>query len=67
MTSKVSEWELSETSFADQEDSMTDFRGEVNNRETIARVQRIINYTSIGEEDAVEFTDDEHFFNTLKT
>ena len=36
-------WEPSETSFADQEDSMTDFRGEVIINEIITRGRRIIN------------------------
>ena len=44
---------------------MTNFRGEVIRCENIARVRRVIRPPSTGEDDAVDFTDDEDFFNTL--
>ena len=44
---------------------MIDFRGEVISIETIARVRRIIKDRSIGEEYAIDFTDDENFSNAL--
>ena len=65
MTSKVSEWELSETSFADQEDAITDFRGGVISSETMERGRRIINSLSTGEDYAVDFKYDEILFNVL--
>ena len=67
MTSKAPVWEPSETGFAEQEFAMTDFRREVISSGTIARVQRIINSLSTGEDDAVDFTDDKNFFNALNT
>ena len=51
-------WEPYETSFLEEEDTMTDFRGEVTSSETIAKVQRIINSLSTREYHAVDFTDD---------
>ena len=65
MTSKVPGCKPSETVFSEQEDIITDFRGEVISRETIARGQRIINSLSTSEDDAVDFTDNEIFYNAL--
>ena len=65
MTSEAPVWEPSENSFTKQEYIMTDFRGEVISNETIARGQRIIIYLSTGEEDAVDFTDDDILFNAF--
>ena len=58
-------WEPSETSFVEQEDEMTYFRGQVISSETIARGQKIINFLSTGEDDAVDFTDYENLFNVV--
>ena len=58
-------WEPSETSFPEQEYTMTIFRGEFIISENIIRGQHIINSLSTGEYDAVDFTDDENFFNDL--
>ena len=58
MTSEAPVRENSETSFAEQEDTMTDFRGEVIISETITRGRRIINTLSTGEDDAEDFTDE---------
>ena len=58
-------WEPSENSFADQEDAITDFRVEIISSDTIARRRRIIISFCTGEYDAVYFTDDNNFFNTL--
>ena len=44
---------------------MTNFRVEVISSETIARGRRIINSLSTGEDNAVDFTDDNNFFNAL--
>ena len=44
---------------------MTNFRGEVISSETIARGRRIINSLSTGEDNALDFTDDNNFFNAL--
>ena len=49
MTSKAPVWEPSETGFAEQEDAMTDLRGDVIDSETIARGRRIINFLSTSE------------------
>ena len=65
MTSEVPFCEPSEISFEDQEDAITDFRGQVIINETITRGQRIINYFSTGGEYVVYFTNDENFFNAL--
>ena len=65
MTSKAPVWEPSETSFVEQEYVMTNFRGQVISSETITRGRRIINSLSTGEYDAVDFTDDDNFFNAL--
>ena len=46
ITREAPVWDPSETSFAEQEDVITDFRGEVINNETIIRVRRIINSLS---------------------
>ena len=65
MTSKAPVWEPSETSFAEQEDSMTDFRGVVINNETIIRGLRIINSLSTSKYHAVDFTDENNFIRRL--
>ena len=65
MTSEVPVWEPYEASFADQEDAITYFRGQVIINETIARGRKIINYLSTGEEESVDFADDENFFDAL--
>ena len=65
MTSKAPAWKTSDTSFSDQEAEMTDLRGLFISSENITRGQRIINYISICEDDVVDFTDDENFFNAL--
>ena len=57
--------EPSETVFVEQEDAMTEFKGAVISSETIARGRRIINYLSTSEYDAMDFTDDDNFYNTL--
>ena len=44
---------------------MNNFRGEVISSETIARGRRIINSLSTGEDNALDFTDDNNFFNAL--
>ena len=59
MTSKAPVWGPYETVFAELEDSMAEFRGEVIVSETIVRGRRIINSLSTSEYDAVGFTDDE--------
>ena len=65
MTSEVPVWEPYEASFADQEDAITYFRGQVIINETIARGRKIINYLLTGEEESVDFADDENFFDAL--
>ena len=55
MTTEAPVLEPSETSFAEQEDAITDFRREFICSDTIARGRRIINSLSTGEEDAVDF------------
>ena len=42
-TSEAPVWEPSETGFAEQEDAMTEFSGEVISSDTVTRGQRIIN------------------------
>ena len=46
---------------------MSDFRGEFISSETIAKGRRIVNSLSTGEDDAVDFRDDENFFNALNS
>ena len=65
MTSKAPVWEPSQVSFADQEDVMTYFRGEVISNKIFSSGQRIINSLSTGEEYAVYFTDDENLSDVL--
>ena len=65
ITSEAMVWEPCKTGFAEQEDSMTDFRREVISSGPIARVKRLINFLSISKYDTVDFKDDEHFFNVL--
>ena len=60
------DWEPSEASFAEQEDAMTDFRGQVINYETVARGRRIINSISTScKFHDVDFTDCDNFFDAL--
>ena len=65
MTSEAPVWEPYETSFAEQEDSMTYFRGEVIINETITRGKRMINYFSTREYHAEDSTDDDNFYKSL--
>ena len=65
MKSEAPVWEPSETSFAEQEDSMTDIRGEVIINETITRGKRMINYFSTREYHAEDSTDDDNFYKSL--
>ena len=65
MTSKAPVWDPSETIFSEQEDVMTDFRGEVIKNDTITRGQWIINFLSTSKYDAVDFTDDDNFYKAL--
>ena len=58
-------WDPSETIFAEQEDAMTDFRGEVIRNETITRGRRIINSLSTSKDHAVGFTYDNNFIRRL--
>ena len=58
-------WEPSETSFSEQEDVMTEFRGGVINNETIRRGIRVINSLSTSKYHAVDFTDDNNFYKAL--
>ena len=67
MTSKESLWEQYDTSFAEQEYSMTDFSGEVISSKTIARGRRIINSLSTSEYHAVDFTDDDNVYKALNS
>ena len=46
---------------------MTNFRGEVISSETTARGKRLINSLSTGEDDAVDFTDDDILCNALNS
>ena len=61
MTSKAPVWEPSETIFAEQEEAMTNFRGDFISSETITRGRLIINYFSNLEDDAVDLTDKKKF------
>ena len=65
MTRKPPVWEPSETRFTEQEDAMTNFRGEVISSETIERGIRTINSLSTGEDDVVYFTYEETLFNAI--
>ena len=65
ITSEAPVWEPSEAILSEQEDVMTDFRGQVIIHETISRGQRIINSLSSSDEDAVYFTNDNNFFSAL--
>ena len=67
ITIKEPVWDLSETIFSEQEDTMTDFRGEVINNETITRGRRIINSLSTSKYHAVDFTDDKYLYTALNT
>ena len=58
-------WDPYETSFAEQEDAMTNFRGEFISIKTIARGRRIINSLSTSKDHAVYFTDDDNFYKGL--
>ena len=65
MTSESPVWEPSGVRFVEQEDVMTDSGGEVISNKTISRGRSIINSLSTSEEDEVDFTDNENFFDTL--
>ena len=65
MTSKAPVWETSETGFVVQEYAMTDFMEEVIISWSIARGRQIINSLSISEDNAVDFTNKDNFFNAL--
>ena len=65
MTNEALLLEHYEVSFEVQSDAMTGFRGEVIRNETITRGLRVINLLSTGEEDAVDFTDDENFLYVI--
>ena len=65
MTSEAPVWEPSDTSFAEQEDAMNAFRGEVIINETIIRGRQIINPLSNSKDNVVDFTDDANFYNSL--
>ena len=54
-----------DTGFSEQEDAMTNFRGEVINSETISRGLGIINYLSARKYQAVDITDGDNFYNAL--
>ena len=58
-------WRPSETSFSEQEDDMTVFRGELINNETITIVRRIINSLSTRKDHVIDFTDDNNFYNSV--
>ena len=58
-------WDPSETNFSEQEDKMTDFRGDVIISKITKRGRRIINYLSTSEDHAVDFTDDNYFHKAL--
>ena len=58
-------YEPSETSFSEQEDAMTELRGEVITSETITRGRKITNYLYTSEDYAVDFTDDENVYKAL--
>ena len=65
ITGEVSVRESSETVFEEQEDEMTDFRGEVISSDSALRRWRITNYLSTSEFHALDFTDDENFYKAL--
>ena len=58
-------WEPYDTGFAEQEDSISDFRGEVIISDNIARGRRIINSLSTSEDHNGDFTDDEKSLKRL--
>ena len=58
-------YEPSETSFLEQEDAMTELRGEVITSETITRGRKITNYLYTSEDYAVDFTDNENVYKAL--
>ena len=67
-TSENPAWEPSESTFFNQEEAMNDFSGQVIDRETVARIWRIINYISMScIFDAVYFTGDYNFFDALNS
>ena len=69
MTAEGPEWEPCSSDFAEQEAAMTDFRGQIVDRETIARGRRIISavsHTCIDVE-AIDFTDDDNFGQALQS
>ena len=60
-------WKPSDNIFSYQEDAMTGSMGEFISSDTNTRGRMIINYLSTGEELVVDFTDEEIFFNALKS
>ena len=69
MTAEGPVWEPSESDFAEQEAAMTDFRGHIIDRESLARGQRIISsmtHTSVDVE-TIDFTDNDNFGDTLQS
>ena len=67
MTSKAPVWEPYQTSFSEQENIMTDFRGGFINKDTITRGRRIINSLSTIKNHALYFTDDDNFYKLLNS
>ena len=71
MTSELPDWEPSEADFAEQEAGMTDFRGQVLDRETIERGRSVISSVSTGSDIngndiiSLDFTADNNFGNAL--
>ena len=71
MTSELPDWEPSEADFAEQEAGMTDFRGQVLDRETIERGRSVISSVSTGSDIngndiiSIDFTADNNFGNAL--
>ena len=74
MTAEGPVWEPSESDFAEQAAAMTDFRGHIIDRESLARGRRIIsfmthtitNHTSI-DVDTIDFTDNDNFGDALQS
>ena len=70
ITASAPPWEPSQSSYAEQEAAMTDFGGNVVERETMARGRRIINSVSVttcADIDAIDFTDDDNFAEALQS
>ena len=71
MTSELPDWGPSEVDFAEQESGMTDFRGQVLDRETIERGRSVISSVSTGSDIngndiiSLDFTADNNFGNAF--